>query len=122
MSATIDRATVERLVREALSKHLGGSAPTSAKPNPLVVNISARHVHLTQEHVEILFGKGAELEPQKWLYQDGFFAAQEAVIVVESMKMEYLIHAPSPGRVIGLLVREGAAVAAGQDVLINEPL
>ncbi len=50
------------------------------------------------------------------------FAAQEAVIVVESMKMECLIHAPSSGRVIGLLVREGAAVTAGQDVLIYEPL
>jgi hypothetical protein len=46
-----------------------------AKPNPLVVNISARHVHLTDEHVQILFGK-RELEPVKDLYQDGYYAAQ----------------------------------------------
>ena len=49
---------------------------------PLVVNISARHVHLTQEHVEILFGKGAQLEPHKWLYQEGYYAAKQTVAVL----------------------------------------
>ncbi|MCA9060305.1 MAG: phosphate propanoyltransferase, partial [Planctomycetaceae bacterium] len=64
----------------------GTAAPTSTQPavnrNPLVVNISARHVHLTQEHVEILFGKGATLTPEKDLYQDGYYAAAETVAVV----------------------------------------
>ncbi|MCA9037324.1 MAG: phosphate propanoyltransferase [Planctomycetaceae bacterium] len=50
--------------------------------SPLVVNISARHVHLTQEHVEILFGRGATLTPEKDLYQDGYYAAAETVAVV----------------------------------------
>src|SRR5579863_2178653 len=74
------RADVERTVRSVLAARFAvdGFEP---KPNPLVVNISARHVHLTDEHVRILFGK-AELEPQKPLYQDGFYAAKEAVAVI----------------------------------------
>lgn len=79
-----DRREVEDIVRSVLGKHFGmpaaASAPTAR--NPLVVNISARHVHLTQEHVEILFGKGAQLEPQKWLYQDGYYAAKQTVAVI----------------------------------------
>jgi putative phosphotransacetylase len=54
----------------------------AAKRNPLIVNISARHVHLTQEHVEMLFGPGAKLTPEKDLYQDGYYAAKETVAVV----------------------------------------
>jgi len=58
------------------------SAAITGKRNPLVVNISARHVHLTQQHVEILFGAGAKLTPEKDLYQDGYYAAKETVAVV----------------------------------------
>ena len=79
------RSDIERIVRTVLQKQIGGAAPAAAAAparNPLVVNISARHVHLTEEHVEILFGKGAELEPMKWLYQDGFYAAKQTVAVL----------------------------------------
>ncbi|MCA9038696.1 MAG: hypothetical protein KDA91_26435, partial [Planctomycetaceae bacterium] len=81
-TATLDRSEIERIVRGVLNRQLTGSvSPTggipvmrssairspetvaSATRNPLVVNISARHVHLTQEHVEILFGKGSTLTP-----------------------------------------------------------
>ena len=48
----------------------------------LRVSISARHCHLTDEHVEILFGRGSVLEPDKDLYQDGFYAAKQTVMVV----------------------------------------
>jgi propanediol utilization protein len=60
---------------------LGGVA-AKPKPNPLVVNISARHVHLSQEHLEVLFGAGAQLEIQKDLYQAGYYAAKQTVAVV----------------------------------------
>jgi propanediol utilization protein len=46
------------------------------------VNISARHCHVTQEDLERLFGKGHKLQVHKPLYQDGFFAAQEAVTII----------------------------------------
>ncbi|MCA9087023.1 MAG: phosphate propanoyltransferase [Planctomycetaceae bacterium] len=83
--ATLSRDDVERVVRSILSQHVGNSAATSATagpPNPLVVNISARHCHLTQEHVEVLFGKGHQLTPMKWLYQEGYYAAEETVAIV----------------------------------------
>src|SRR5678815_4159148 len=77
------RAVVEHLVRQAVYQRLQKPLPgTASAPNPLVVNISARHCHLTQEAVEILFGKGHQLTPQKWLYQDGQFAAQEALTLI----------------------------------------
>jgi len=55
---------------------------TAAAPNPLVVNVSARHCHLTQEAVEALFGKGHALTVHKWVYQDGQFAAKEMVTLI----------------------------------------
>jgi propanediol utilization protein len=82
-TTTIDRPLVERLVRQALTAHLGGNG----KPRPdgvprLVVNISARHCHVTQEDLERLFGKGHQLHVHKPLYQDGFFAAEETVTII----------------------------------------
>lgn len=76
------RADIERVVRSVLTRHLGQTPAATSQRNPLVVNISARHVHLTEEHVEILFGKGAKLEPEKWLYQDGYYAAKQTVAVI----------------------------------------
>jgi len=48
----------------------------------LVVNVSARHVHLCPEHIEVLFGKNYNLTPIRDLMQPGEFAAKEQVIVV----------------------------------------
>src|SRR3569623_179268 len=74
------RNDIERVVRDVLLRHMAPQQAT--QPNPLVVNISARHVHLTQEHVEVLFGPGAKLEIQKDLYQVGYYAAKQTVAVV----------------------------------------
>jgi putative phosphotransacetylase len=77
------RAVVEHLVRQTVYLRLGKPLPRVAQaPNPLVVNVSARHCHLTQEAVEILFGKGQQLEVHKWLYQDGQFAAKQSVTLI----------------------------------------
>ncbi len=46
------------------------------------VGISGRHLHLTQEHLEILFGKGYQLTVMKELSQPGQYAAEEKVDVV----------------------------------------
>ena len=50
--------------------------------NKVLVETSARHVHLTEEHIEILFGKGATLTHKKDLSQPGQFACEERVTVV----------------------------------------
>ena len=85
-SATgLDRAMVERIVRRIVIGQSDSASPTSTSSEvaaELVVSISARHCHLTDEHVEILFGPGHTLTPEKPLYQDGFFAAAETVMVV----------------------------------------
>src|SRR6266404_3388803 len=77
------RAVVEHLVRQAVYQRLGRALPRIASaPNPLVVNVSARHCHLSQETVEVLFGPGYKLRPWKSLYQDGQFAAHESVTLI----------------------------------------
>src|SRR6516165_11618096 len=80
---TLHRAVVEHMVRQAVYQRLGKPLPTPAgAPNPLVVNVSARHCHLTPQAVEALFGKGRQLTVHKWLYQEGQFAAKETVTLI----------------------------------------
>jgi len=92
----IDSSLIAEIVRGVVYKKFAstadlesmlGSAPkgiptsTSAAPD-LVVSVSARHVHLSDEHVEALFGKGRTLTELRALYQDGYYAAEETVMVV----------------------------------------
>jgi putative phosphotransacetylase len=92
LSSGLDPAAVERIVREIVLRSVGGPPPSQAvapgkrttgtgEPK-LVVSISARHCHLTDEHVEKLFGPGRTLTPMKNLYQDGFYAAEEMLPTV----------------------------------------
>lgn len=48
----------------------------------IMVETSARHIHITQEALETLFGKGAQLTNKKDLSQPGQFACAEKVTVV----------------------------------------
>ena len=47
-----------------------------------IIETSARHVHVTQETLEVLFGKGAELTVKKMLSQPGQFASEQKVEVI----------------------------------------
>lgn len=77
------RAVVEHLVRDQVYRSMGLTPPAStAAPNAFVVNVSARHCHLSPKAVEALFGPGYELTPMKWLYQEGQYAAKETVTLV----------------------------------------
>ena len=91
----LSRREVEQLVRDVLTARLKGATPPPARerhaaaprqpggpPNPLVVNVSARHMHVTPEHLEILFGPGAKLTKLKDLYQEGEFASEQLVTIV----------------------------------------
>ncbi len=51
-----------------------------------IIETSARHVHLSQEHLEILFGKDAKLTNKKDLSQPGQFACEERVTIVGPKK------------------------------------
>lgn len=57
-------------------------SPQEIAQNGFPCNISARHGHLTPEHVEILFGPGQKLTPFKYLYQEGQFASEQRVQIV----------------------------------------
>lgn len=94
-SPRLQRSEVERLVREVLTQRLRGdllppsrerhaTAPGRAggPPHPLVVNVSARHMHVTQPDLEALFGTGSKLTKLKDLYQDGEFASEQLVTIV----------------------------------------
>jgi putative phosphotransacetylase len=77
------RAEIEHAVRRQLYERMGRPMPRAVRaPRPLVVNVSARHCHLTPQAVETLFGAGKTLTPMKWLYQDGQFAAHESVTLI----------------------------------------
>jgi propanediol utilization protein len=77
------RDHVEALVRRLLAERIKGSVEATSEYRPnVVVNISARHCHLTEEHVEILFGPGAKLTEMRRLYQATDFASNETVAVV----------------------------------------
>ena len=89
-SQVLDRQQVEQLVRDVLRDRLVGhpgrepvGPPQSiGAPNPLVVNVSARHVHLCQEDLQVLFGPQAALSKLRDLYQDGEFASQQTVNII----------------------------------------
>ena len=60
------RAVVEHMVREQVYANLHLPLPRSAEaPSGLVVNVSARHCHLSPQAVEQLFGPGYRLSPMK---------------------------------------------------------
>jgi len=61
--------------------------------NKVMVEISARHCHLTREHVDILFGAGYQLTNKKDLSQPGQFACEEKITIEGpkgSLKMSIL--------------------------------
>ena len=76
-----NRSTVEELVRSALFRQLGQVTPKSSAPE-LKVSSSARHMHISPEKLETLFGPGAKLTVHKMLYQEGQFAAEQTVTLI----------------------------------------
>jgi acetate kinase len=73
------------MAREAL-RALGRSYITrvleAQKQQPFLVEVSAHHIHLTQEHVEALFGQGHQLTKHADLSQPGQYACKEQLTIV----------------------------------------
>ena len=74
-----EQKLVEQITRQVVERlhGLGGFE----SENKIPIGISARHVHLSREHVDILFGKGYQLHKKKEL-MGGQFAAEECVTLV----------------------------------------
>ncbi len=68
----LDEAAIRRVAAEVIAELRGA-------PEPIPIGVSVRHVHLTREHLDVLFGTGYELTVRNELYQPGFYAANECV-------------------------------------------
>jgi putative phosphotransacetylase len=63
-----------------------------------IVETSARHIHLTPEAIETLYGKGAELVVKKMLSQPGQFATANEKIKLVGPKGELMVSVLGPAR------------------------
>jgi len=71
------RDGLRALVRAGIDQAIAGLTP-----RPFLVEVSAHHIHLTQEHVEALFGKGHQLTKHADLSQPGQYACKEQLAIV----------------------------------------
>lgn len=77
---TVSRSEIEQIVRKIVLART--AAMGRAEPPVLRVDASARHLHLSQEDLETLFGPGSELTVHRPLFQEGNFAAREMVTII----------------------------------------
>ena len=74
----------EKMINDVVSlivERLKGQEVIPASDKKVKVGVSARHVHLSREDMDVLFGKGSELTPFKDL-MGGQFAAKETVTII----------------------------------------
>ncbi len=79
---TNEELMIARETLRALSRSYLTRVRQAQQQEPVLIEVSAHHVHLTQEHVEALFGPGHELTRESDLSQPGQFACQEQVAIV----------------------------------------
>ena len=79
---TDEERMMAREALRALSRTYIAGVLAAQKQEPFLVEISAHHVHLTQEHVEQLYGAGHQLTKHADLSQPGQFSCKEQVTVV----------------------------------------
>lgn len=74
----IERKVIEEIVINTVKKLMA----EKDAPNRVPLGVSNKHLHLTQEHVEILFGEGHQLTNLKDVKQPGQFACEECVRII----------------------------------------
>jgi acetate kinase len=79
---TDEERMMAREALRALSRSYITRVLEAQKQQPFLVEISAHHIHLTQEHVEALFGKGHQLTKHADLSQPGQYACKEQLTIV----------------------------------------
>lgn len=80
-------AEMVKAVLESISEKSEGAAPCNGKCaasqcSEIPVGVSNRHIHLTEEDVGTLFGKGYALTPLKDLSQPGQYACKETLTII----------------------------------------
>jgi acetate kinase len=79
---TDEERMMAREALHALSRSYITRVLETQKQQPFLVEVSAHHIHLTQEHVEALFGKGHQLTKLSDLSQPGQFACKEQLTII----------------------------------------
>lgn len=121
----------QEVVRRLMVEKSNGHEPKPVYTNgtrtiQVPIGISVRHLHLCPEHVEILFGKGHQLGVYHELYQKGYYAAQEQVMVVGTKRCLEKVRVLGPTRPFSQVeLAQSEAVALGMKLSVastgNEP-
>ena len=75
----LDQKTISEIVEKVVQSCIKNG---DSDGYDIPVGVSNRHIHLTKEHLEILFGKGYELTPLKDLSQPGQYACKEQLTLI----------------------------------------
>ena len=77
----IDESLVRKIVGEVINKYESGTS-VAAGDGDIPVGVSNRHIHLCQEHLDILFGPNYQFTPFKDLSQPGQYACKEQLTII----------------------------------------
>lgn len=77
-----DAKTISEIVSKVVASVNAGGAPSAELDGDIPVGVSNRHIHLTREHLDVLFGAGYELTPLKDLSQPGQYACKEQLTLI----------------------------------------
>ena len=102
---TDEERMMAREALRAISRSYITQVLEAQKQQPFLVEVSAHHSHLTQEHVEALFGTGHQLTKHADLSQPGQYACKEQI---DARRAE----GPHRARA---RARAGAEILAGRD-------
>ena len=72
----------EQELKALVSRVVESVKGTDTSKGDIPIGISNRHIHLTREHVDILFGKGYQLTKIKDLSQPGQYACKEQLTII----------------------------------------
>jgi acetate kinase len=79
---TDEERMIARETLRAMSRDYLARVSEACHREPIPIEVSAHHIHLTQEHVEALFGKGHQLTKHSDLSQPGQYACQEQLAII----------------------------------------
>ena len=75
----LNSSQIAEMVKKVLNEM---STKEESSDGDIPVGVSNRHIHLSREHLDILFGQGYELTPIKELSQPGQYACKEVLTII----------------------------------------